>query len=92
MAATRRLQKELGDLRKAASKSFRDIQVSKCSSLLFQAGLSRAKPSGYNEAINAGGRVQPVGVAGLVGPRFCSIQQGSLTTYASALCIADYAL
>ena len=27
MAATRRLQKELGDLRKAAGKSFRDIQV-----------------------------------------------------------------
>ena len=57
MAATRRLQKELGDLRKAASKSFRDIQVRKRSSLLFQAGLGRAEPSGYNEAINAGGRV-----------------------------------
>ena len=42
MAATRRLQKELGDLRKAASKSFRDIQVRKDSSLLFQAGLSHA--------------------------------------------------
>ena len=30
MAATRRLQKELGDLRKAAGKSFRDIQVCDC--------------------------------------------------------------
>ena len=27
MAATRRLQKELGDLRKSGLKSFRDIQV-----------------------------------------------------------------
>ena len=27
MAATRRLQKELGDLRKSGSKSFRDIQA-----------------------------------------------------------------
>ena len=28
MAATRRLQKELGDLRKSGNKSFRDIQES----------------------------------------------------------------
>ena len=27
MAATRRLQKELGDIRKAGTKSFREIQV-----------------------------------------------------------------
>ena len=32
------MQKELGDLRKAASKSFRDIQVRKCSPLLFRQG------------------------------------------------------
>jgi len=48
MAATRRLQKELGDLRKAAGKSFRDIQVDESNLLVWQ-GLLVPDAVPYNK-------------------------------------------
>jgi ubiquitin-conjugating enzyme E2 L3 len=48
MAATRRLQKELGDLRKAAGKSFRDIQVDESNLLVWQ-GLLVPDSAPYNK-------------------------------------------
>merc|ERR1712179_161249 len=48
MAATRRLQKELGDLRKSAAKSFRDIQVDESNMLVWQ-GLLVPDNAPYNK-------------------------------------------
>lgn len=48
MAASRRLQKELGDIRKSNSKSFRDIQVDE-SNLLNWQGLIVPENSPYNK-------------------------------------------
>jgi len=48
MAASRRLQKELGDIRKSNSKSFRDIQVDE-SNLLNWQGLLVPENSPYNK-------------------------------------------
>lgn len=48
MAATRRLQKELGDLRKSNVKSFRDIQVDEANLLVWQ-GLLVPDNAPYNK-------------------------------------------
>jgi len=48
MAATRRLQKELGDIRKANLKSFRDIQVDESNLLVWQGLLVPDNPP-YNK-------------------------------------------
>jgi len=44
MAATRRLQKELGDIRKSGIKSFRDIQVDESNLLVWQGLLVPDNP------------------------------------------------
>ena len=56
MAATRRLQKELGEIRSSANKSFRDVQVDESNLLIWQ-GLLVPEKSPYNkvgdsEAVN----------------------------------------
>eukprot|EP00092_Neocalanus_flemingeri_P003630 GFUD01003897.1.p1 GENE.GFUD01003897.1~~GFUD01003897.1.p1 ORF type:complete len:155 (+),score=57.16 GFUD01003897.1:67-531(+) len=48
MAATRRLQKELGDLRNSGNKSFRDVQVDESNLLVWQ-GLLVPDKSPYNK-------------------------------------------
>jgi len=48
MAATRRLQKELGDLRNSANKSFRDVQVDDSNMLVWQ-GLLVPDKAPYNK-------------------------------------------
>eukprot|EP00090_Calanus_glacialis_P037305 TRINITY_DN6409_c0_g1_i1.p1 TRINITY_DN6409_c0_g1~~TRINITY_DN6409_c0_g1_i1.p1 ORF type:complete len:155 (-),score=55.24 TRINITY_DN6409_c0_g1_i1:134-598(-) len=48
MAATRRLQKELGDLRNSANKSFRDVQVDEGNLLVWQ-GLLVPDKAPYNK-------------------------------------------
>jgi len=48
MAATRRLQKELGDIRKSGTKSFRDIQVDESNLLVWQ-GLLVPDNAPYNK-------------------------------------------
>ena len=48
MAATRRLQKELGDLRNSANKSFRDVQVDETNLLVWQ-GLLVPDKAPYNK-------------------------------------------
>jgi len=48
MAATRRLQKELGDLRNSANKSFRDVQVDESNMLVWQ-GLLVPDKAPYNK-------------------------------------------
>jgi len=48
MAATRRLQKELGEIRGSANKSFRDVQVDESNLLIWQ-GLIVPEKSPYNK-------------------------------------------
>ena len=48
MAATRRLQKELGEIRSSANKSFRDVQVDESNLLVWQ-GLLVPEKSPYNK-------------------------------------------
>jgi len=48
MAASRRLQKELGDIKKAGIKSFRDIQVDETNLLVWQ-GLLVPENAPYNK-------------------------------------------
>ena len=48
MAATRRLQKELAEIRGSANKSFRDVQVDESNLLIWQ-GLIVPEKSPYNK-------------------------------------------
>ena len=48
MAATRRLQKELGEIRNSSSKSFRDVQVDESNLLVWQ-GLLVPEKAPYNK-------------------------------------------
>ena len=48
MAATRRLQKELGEIRNSSSKSFRDVQVDESNLLVWQ-GLLVPDKAPYNK-------------------------------------------
>ena len=48
MAATRRLQKELAEIRGSANKSFRDVQVDETNLLIWQ-GLIVPEKSPYNK-------------------------------------------
>ena len=48
MAATRRLQKEFGEIRSSANKSFRDVQVDESNLLVWQ-GLLVPEKSPYNK-------------------------------------------
>ena len=53
MAATRRLQKELGEIRSSANKSFRDVQVDESNLLIWQ-GLLVPEKSPYNKVGDSG--------------------------------------
>ena len=55
MAATRRLQKELAEIRGSANKSFRDVQVDESNLLIWQ-GLIVPEKSPYNKVIYDRGR------------------------------------
>ena len=48
MAATRRLQKELAEIRGSANKSFRDVQVDETNLLVWQ-GLLVPEKAPYNK-------------------------------------------